>query len=84
MTRKHHLDAYIQAEYNRQCHNGMFSQFFWRYLSFLPEPPFLIGPGQYIQPYVDQGLADANLREVKAANLTDGGAYLCLSISNLH
>jgi hypothetical protein len=37
-----------------------------------------------IQPDMYQGLADVNLREVKAANLTDGGAYLCLSTSNLH
>jgi len=76
MTRRHHLDAYIQAEYNRQCHNGMFSRFFWALLIFPPEPTFLIGPEQYIQPYVYQGLADANL--------TDGGAFLCLRTSNLH
>jgi len=76
MTRKHHLDAYIQAEYNRQCHNGMFSQKIWRYLFFRQS--------RHSRLDRSQGLADANLREVKAANLTAGGAYLCLSTSNLH
>jgi hypothetical protein len=70
--RMQRLQAYINAEFNRQYRNGMSILFscLLCHLILPPDPPFSIGPEQYIRPYVYRVMANGNL--------TDGGTYFFL------